>query len=256
MANSNTPPHAKRGKRYTPTAPGYKRETIELSWENLTQLLDSPLYYYRIYALIGGSANAGIWLSRAIYWSRVQDRTAPHKESWFYKSDLEWFLETGLTKGEQKTVRRDVVNLGLAKIQKRGMPATNHYQIQKEAILRQLAFYLPDQPAAYRRPSVRAKSSVQWKQFASALNTNVLPQRKSYSVETPATSIRPTNNQEAALITSLLNALSPTEREMLITLYERETEPAIRAGVATEHWLENMKIVVCRQYFKLEPPKK
>lgn len=62
-------------------------------------------------------------LSQCLYWSQRSEG------GWFYKSCAEWECETGLTRAEQETVRRELCKLDFFEEDRRGMPATMHYRV-------------------------------------------------------------------------------------------------------------------------------
>lgn len=73
----------------------------------ISQLLDKPIAYHRIYAEVAGDVLAGVMLSQAIYWSNRTD----DPDGWFYKVQEEWYEETALTRKNQETARKILGNL-------------------------------------------------------------------------------------------------------------------------------------------------
>src|SRR3990172_2452629 len=70
---------------------------------NITDLLDRPIAYHRVFVTLTGSVKAAILLSQAMYWQK----RARQVDGWWYKTAEEWQEETGLTRHEQDTARRD-----------------------------------------------------------------------------------------------------------------------------------------------------
>ena len=68
---------------------------------NLTDLLDRPIAYHRVFVTLTGSVKAAILLSQAMYWQK----RAKQADGWWYKTADEWQDETGLTRHEQDTAR-------------------------------------------------------------------------------------------------------------------------------------------------------
>ncbi len=98
-------------------------------------LLTSPIAFHRIFVTIGGSLAAGVMLSQAWYWrQRTKD-----PEGWFWKTQEEWEQETGLTRREQETARRQLVQRGLMEEVLRGVPARLHFRIDAQRISRAIA---------------------------------------------------------------------------------------------------------------------
>lgn len=78
----------------------------------LTDFLDNvgrPVAYYPKLRRITGSTNATILLCQFMYW-RGKEASG---DGWLYKTADEIENETGLSYGEQKTARRDLVSAGL-----------------------------------------------------------------------------------------------------------------------------------------------
>ncbi len=105
-----------------------------LSWLELTAILTRPIAFHRIFAAIGGSAIAGLFLSQAFYWTnRTND-----PEGWFYKTQDQWFAETALIRSEQERARRSLKNNGLLEEKKQGLPCSVFYRVNKTALLQQI----------------------------------------------------------------------------------------------------------------------
>ena len=93
-------------------------------------LLQRPIAFHRIFARIGGGVTAGLMLSQAWYWTP----RAKKAEKWFYKSQAEWEEETGLTRREQETARRNLKERGLIEEKLAGVPATLHFRVNVEKL--------------------------------------------------------------------------------------------------------------------------
>ena len=94
----------------------------------LTQLLDRPIAYHRCFVTITGSVKAAIMLSQAMYWQA----RAKQKNGYWYKSAEEWEEETGLTRHEQQTARKDCEKFLLSDL--RGVPATLFWKVDEVAL--------------------------------------------------------------------------------------------------------------------------
>lgn len=94
------------------------------------KLLDRVIAFHRIFATIGGGATEGLFLSQAYYWSK---RTK-NAEGWFYKTQEEWHEETALTRREQETARRSLVQKGILEEQRKGIPSKLFYRINKQRL--------------------------------------------------------------------------------------------------------------------------
>ncbi|BDA76372.1 hypothetical protein CAL7716_105380 (plasmid) [Calothrix sp. PCC 7716] len=113
--------------------------TPNLDWTDLPKVLHQIIAYHRIFALVGGSAQAGIFLSQAYYWTPK----ASNPEGWFYKTKEEWEKETGLTRRQQDTVVKNLKELGLLFVELRGIPCKLYYRINKEALTEAIGRHQP-----------------------------------------------------------------------------------------------------------------
>jgi len=66
--------------------------------------------FHRAFVDLGGSINAALMLSNAIYWT---NRLPPERDGWFFKTKEEWEKETGLTREQQDKARGQLVERGL-----------------------------------------------------------------------------------------------------------------------------------------------
>ena len=90
-----------------------------------SDLLDRPIAFHRCLAELGGSVNAGLMLSQALYWAK---RTKADN-GWFWKTAEEWQEETYLTRTEQATARKQLKRLSCWQEELRGVPAKLYYRI-------------------------------------------------------------------------------------------------------------------------------
>jgi hypothetical protein len=138
MKNSNKPPRtlaAARAKGQNLPAPKNKTVSAAALWS----VFDRPIAFHPILAHISGSANAGIFLSQMLYWSKTKERTDASAEGWFYKSISEWTLETCLTEDEQFKVKCDLLERGLISIEQRGTRRHNYFKINKERLAAEIS---------------------------------------------------------------------------------------------------------------------
>jgi hypothetical protein len=98
----------------------------------LTQLLDRPIAYHRCFVTLTGSVKAAILLSQAMYWQQ----RAKQADGWWYKTAEEWQEETGLTRHEQETARKDCEPFLMSDL--RGVPATLYWKVNEDAIMKAL----------------------------------------------------------------------------------------------------------------------
>src|SRR5687768_2800457 len=74
-----------------------------------------------------GSATAGLLLSQLWYWSR--HTTERDRDGWFYKTMDEIHAETALTRSEQMTARKKLVERGLLEEKRVGLPARMWFRV-------------------------------------------------------------------------------------------------------------------------------
>ena len=86
---------------------GLRGEGMKLT--DFLQDVGRPVAYYPSLRRITGSTNATILLCQFIYWRGKE----ADPEGWLYKDSTEIEQETGLSYGEQKTARRDLIAAGL-----------------------------------------------------------------------------------------------------------------------------------------------
>lgn len=96
--------------------------------------------FHRAFVDLGGSINAALMLSNAIYWTH---RLPPERDGWFYKTRVEWEKETGLTRREQDKAREQLVERGLletrrAKVSDEDCVTAIWFRINLEALLARL----------------------------------------------------------------------------------------------------------------------
>ena len=95
-----------------------------------SKLLDRPIAFHRCFAELGGSVNAGLMLSQAVYWAQ---RTK-NGDGWFWKTAEEWQEETYLTRTEQATARKQLKRLSCWQEELRGVPAKLFYRVDFDAL--------------------------------------------------------------------------------------------------------------------------
>lgn len=72
----------------------------------ITDMLDRPIAYHRVFVTLTGSVKAAVLLSQAMYWQK----RAKQSDGWWYKTAEEWEEETGLTRHELDKARKDCAN--------------------------------------------------------------------------------------------------------------------------------------------------
>lgn len=98
----------------------------------VTEILDRPIAFHRVFVTLTGSVKAAIMLSQAVYW---QPR-AKQADGWWFKTAEDWEEETGLTRHEQDRARKDCAKY--LKSDLRGVPATLYWKVDEDALMADL----------------------------------------------------------------------------------------------------------------------
>lgn len=85
--------------------------------------LGRPVAYYPALARTFGGVKRSLWLCQFAYWKDKQKDPA----GWIHKTEDAILKETGLSRHEQKSVKKWLLENDLCEIDKRGNPAKNHY---------------------------------------------------------------------------------------------------------------------------------
>lgn len=105
-------------------------------YTNLLSLLDRPIAFHRVFVTITGSVLAGLMLSQAVYWHP----RGSADDNWFYKTRDEWKAETGLSRTEQETARKKLLQVKTVdgtpiwEEELRGLPAKMYYRVNVAAL--------------------------------------------------------------------------------------------------------------------------
>ena len=121
--------------------------TFRVDWDDgalVAELLGPALSYHRTLAAVAGSVNAGLMLSRALYFTRRQSRK--QSGGWFCGTATLWTQEIGLTRREQETVRRDLGRLSIWEEAISGIPPRVFVRIRLACLLARLAEYARSSP--------------------------------------------------------------------------------------------------------------
>ena len=93
----------------------------------LLALADKPIAFHPVFARIGGSVNAGVFLSQCIYWRSQVGRA-------FWKTQDDWTAETCLSRKETETVRKKWRELGVLLEERKGLPAKLWFDLDLEIL--------------------------------------------------------------------------------------------------------------------------
>ena len=98
---------------------------------------DRPIAFNPVYVKIGCGINGALMLSQLVYWS---SRTK-NKDGWIYKTHEDWTDETGLTRREQDTARKNLKSLGFLSEKKQGVPCRVFFKVNHENLYKSLQEY-------------------------------------------------------------------------------------------------------------------
>ena len=98
-----------------------------------------------------GSVTAALFLCQLIYW----DPKATDPDGWVWKTRDEIFQETGLSRREQETARKQLVDAGVLEEKRRGVPARLFYRVDLDQLERRITTYQAGEDA----PSREAESA-------------------------------------------------------------------------------------------------
>lgn len=94
----------------------------------ITELLDRPIAYHRVFVTLTGSVKAAILLSQAVYWQK----RARQKDGWWYKTAEEWEDETGLTRHELDRARKAAEKYLMTDV--RDVPPRLYWKVDDDAL--------------------------------------------------------------------------------------------------------------------------
>jgi hypothetical protein len=94
---------------------------------NIQELLDRPIAFHRCFVKVCGSVTAALFLSQALYWSK---RTGEN-DGWFYKTQTDWEEETGLSRREQETARKNLRDRGILLEKQEGLPQRLYFKLDE-----------------------------------------------------------------------------------------------------------------------------
>lgn len=106
-------------------------ESHGVSPEVLLEIFDVPITFHRCLVPVAGGVTAALMLSQAIW---LTETTARASEGWFTCSQEQWTQETGLSRWEQETARRDLRMAGLMEERLLGMPAKLWFRVCPKAV--------------------------------------------------------------------------------------------------------------------------
>jgi len=99
---------------------------LPLATALMLDIFDEPIVFHRAYVPIAGGITASLFLSYAGY---ACADLPQDQGGWFTRTQTEWERDTGLTRREQETARRQLRERGLLEERRVGMPAVLWYRV-------------------------------------------------------------------------------------------------------------------------------
>jgi len=116
-----------------------------------------PIAFNVNLARVTGCVKAGLFASQLLYWTRV-GTDVERRQGWIIKSRDQWMLETGLTRHEQETARKRLVDSGLLQECKVGMPPTTCFRIDARMLGVKLAALVKADPVQWTLFDLRSSA--------------------------------------------------------------------------------------------------
>jgi hypothetical protein len=185
---------------------------------------DRPIAFNRDFVRLGIRVNGALFLSQALYWSKRTKNT----DGWFYKTVEDWEEETGLTREEQSTVKNKLTELGVLSIEKRGLPATNHFKVNVGVLALLLVANADDQSAG--NPSTGQRESLRHSNTEITTESTIAEEVKSSQTRLPSSGNTPLATSLRVLEGSLESSTEGEEDTEYVMLGEDGEEIAPRWG--------------------------
>lgn len=98
--------------------------------EAILAFAERPIAFYPAFARIGGSVNAGVFLSQLFFWTGKGKKA----DGWIYKTRDEWTEETTLSRYEQEHARKLLRERGLIEERYAGIPRQLYYRLDMDRL--------------------------------------------------------------------------------------------------------------------------
>lgn len=98
---------------------------------HLMVVFDEPIVAQRWAVTATGSITAAVMISYALQLSQALQK---QNDGWFAKTIKEWQEEAGLSRSEQETARARLLELGLLKERRQGMPARLEFKVNEDRV--------------------------------------------------------------------------------------------------------------------------
>jgi hypothetical protein len=188
-------------------------------------LEDRPIAFHPILAHAIGDAATALFLSQLLYW----DSTLKGEREWFWKTQEEMKRETGLSRAEQETARRNLLEKGIIQERRTGSPCRLWYRIDFDALETMLAQYDSDcgkvanQIAGNQQTGLLESSKLDCGKVADFISENTIETTtKNTRDKEPAPSAK-TNERDAAFWKDALQEIEPLLAKSTFSAYMKRT---------------------------------
>ena len=146
------------GSRAPECSPQAARAEALAQSQALLELLGQRyVQFYPVLAELTGSVKCALLLGQALYWTRTYLAEHPERESWFWHTTRDWLGSTGLSRREQESARRTLVDRNFMAQRRAGMPARLHYKVNLDELGRDLAIHLGEPEPAWQWDNARLR---------------------------------------------------------------------------------------------------
>lgn len=148
----------------------------------LKALLQRPIAFHRAFIKFG-SPNAALMLSQACFWQSMKG-----PEDMWYKTEEEWFEETGLTRRMIDTARASLLSFSVIEYEVRGCPPKGYYRVDEDRIVECLSDdNYTDQP---ERMHISANSNAHIRQIDCTNTPEHIVSKTTANITTKTTTIK------------------------------------------------------------------
>ena len=117
---------------------------------------DRPVAYHPDFAKAIGSVQAALFLSQLLYCSDKENNNG-----WIYKTQKEFYEETGLSRREQETARKKLKELGILEEKYQGIPRKLYYKVNMDKLAKlMLDYYSANNNAQIRQPTTENTTEI------------------------------------------------------------------------------------------------
>jgi hypothetical protein len=126
-----------------PPATGEIQDTLSIG-RVLATLSQRYILVYPVLHALTGSPKASIMLSQMLFWTRTYLKERPERDGWFWHTQRDWHICTGLSRHEQDSARAILSGAGFTQERLMGAPARMHYRLDLDILGTAIAKHIHD----------------------------------------------------------------------------------------------------------------